>query len=77
MTEAEVKRIVSEAVTETLTRLGIDADDPIEFQKDMAHVRSWRQAKETVVKQGLITAIGIVTAGILGLIWLAITGKGT
>lgn len=75
MTEAEVKRIVAESVDQTLTRLGVDVSDPLEFQKDMAHLRAWRESVATVKKQGLITAVGIVVAGIIGLIWLALKGQ--
>ena len=76
MTDADVKKIVAETVAETLMKLGIDASDPVEFQKDMAHLREWRQSINTVKRQGLISAVGIVTAGILGAIWLAIRGTG-
>jgi hypothetical protein len=76
MTEAEVKRIVAETVEQTLLKLGVDTEDPVALQKDMAHLRMWRESMETVRKQSLITAIGIVTAGVLGLIWMALTGKG-
>jgi hypothetical protein len=72
MTEADIRRIVAETVDQTLTRLGIAADDPLEVQKDMQHLRQWRESVATVKKQGLITAIGILTAG--GAIWLAIKG---
>lgn len=74
MTEAEIRRIVAHAVDETLTRLGIEADEPIEVQKDMQHLRAWRESIATVKRQGIITAIGILTAGIIGAIWLAIKG---
>jgi hypothetical protein len=74
MTEAEVKRIVAEAVAETLTKLGIQVDDPLEAQKDMQFLRQWRESAATVKKQSLITAVGVITVGILGLIWLAIRG---
>lgn len=72
MTEHEIRRIVSETVKETFMRLGIDSEDPIEFQKDMQHVRSWRTSVETVKRQGIMTAIGIITAGFLGAIWMAV-----
>ncbi len=75
VTEHELKKIVAEAVTETLLQLGIDASNPVEMQKDMAHLRSWRESVSTVKQQGLITAVGIVTAGIIGLIWLALRGS--
>lgn len=74
MTEQDVKRIVQDTVAETLLKLGVDAEDPIEFQRDMQFVRSWRDSASTVKKQSLITAVGILTAGILGLIWMAIKG---
>lgn len=74
MTEQEIRRIVAETVKETLTRIGIEADDPLEAQKDFQHLRSWRTSTETIKRQGLLTSVGIVTAGIVGLIWMAIKG---
>jgi hypothetical protein len=76
MTEADIQRIVSGAVAGTLIKLGIDADDPVEFQKDMAHLREWRQSVETVKRQTIVTAVGIFTAGVLGLIWMAFRSAG-
>lgn len=76
MTEAEIRKIVAETVAETLMRIGIEADDPMEAQKDFQHLRSWRTSTETVKRQGLLTAIGIVTAGIIGAVWMALKGAG-
>jgi hypothetical protein len=75
MTEHELKKIVAEAVSETLLQLGIDASDPVEMQKDMAHLRAWRESVNTVKQQGLVTAVGILVAGMLGLLWLAFKGS--
>lgn len=77
MTENEVKKIVAEAVAETLLTLGIDTSDPVALQKDMAHLRSWRESIATVKKQSLVTAVGIIVAGVLGLIYLAFKGGPT
>jgi hypothetical protein len=66
---------VSETVDATLLKLGIDATDPLEFQADMQHLRAWRQSVNTVKRQSLMTAIGILTTGILGLIYMALTGR--
>lgn len=77
MNEQEVRKIVAEAVRETLTSLGIPADSPIEVQKDMAHLRAWRESVAAVKRQGFLTAVGILTAGILGLIWMAVKGPPT
>jgi hypothetical protein len=74
MTEAEIRKIVSDTVSETLMKLGIDADDPLEFQADMQHLRNWRQSVATVKRQSLMTAIGIITAGVLAIVWMAAKG---
>lgn len=76
MTEAELNKIVSQAVAETLLKLGIDASDPIELQKDMQHLRQWRELVATVKRQGLMAAVGVITVGVLGLIWAALKGNG-
>jgi hypothetical protein len=75
VTEHEVKKIVAEAVAETLLTLGIDTTDPVELQKDMAHLRAWRESVATVKRQSLVTAVGIVIAGVLGLLWLGFKGS--
>lgn len=72
MNEQEIRKIVAEAVAETLTRLGIEASEPLEVQKDMQHLREWRESIATVKRQSLITAIGILVAGALGLVWMAV-----
>lgn len=78
MDESEIKELVKEAakeaVLETLLTLGLDAKEAKEVQADMLHVRKWREATETVKKQSLITAVGLVVVGVLGLIWMAIKG---
>ena len=69
MTEDEIKKIVSVTVSETLLKMGVNTDDPIEAQKDFQHLRSWRQSTEAVKRQSMLAAIGVVTAGMLALIW--------
>lgn len=82
MTEAEIRSLVDdvakqaakEAVKEIFLTLGIKTDDALEVQKDMQHLRAWRESVATVKRQSLMTAIGIITAGVLGLIWMAAKG---
>ena len=69
MTEDEIKKIISVTVSETLLKMGVNTDDPIEAQKDFMHLRSWRQSTEAVKRQSMLAAIGVVTAGMLALIW--------
>jgi uncharacterized protein (DUF952 family) len=69
MTEDEIKKIITVTVSETLLKMGVYTDDPIEAQKDFMHLRSWRQSTEAVKRQSMLAAIGVVTAGMLALIW--------
>ena len=75
MTEHEIRKIVAETVDQTLTRLGVDTENPIELQRDLQHLRDWRLAAAAVKRQGLISAVGIIVAGILGLMWLGLKGS--
>lgn len=74
--EALVKRTAEETahqvMRQTLLALGIDTANPLAFQADMQHLRAWRESISTVKRQGLLTAVGILVAGILGLIWTAV-----
>lgn len=74
MNEEEIRRIVAQSVTETLMRLGIEADDPLEAQKDFQHLRSWRTSTEAIKRQSFVTATVVIVTGALGLLWLAIKG---
>lgn len=74
-TEADIRKIVADTVKETLTKLGVDTENPLEYQKDQAFVRSWRNSSEAVKRQGIITAIGIITTGLVGLVWMALKGN--
>lgn len=42
--------------------------------KDLRHTRRWREATETVQKYSLISAVSVLVAGLLGLVWLAVKG---
>ncbi|TGT91377.1 hypothetical protein EN804_06100 [Mesorhizobium sp. M8A.F.Ca.ET.161.01.1.1] len=68
------RQAAREAVKETFITLGLDPDKPLEAQADMQFLRNWRESTGTVKRQTMLTAAAVVTAGILGLIWLAIKG---
>lgn len=83
MTEAEIKNVASEAATaavnDLLLKMGVDVSKPdalIEMQADFAHTRKWRKSVETVQRQSLIAAVGVIVSGIAGAIWMAISLKG-
>lgn len=70
MQEDDIKRIVSETVKETMLLLGVKIDDPVEMQKDFAHLRKWRGAVETAQSTSMLTVIGILVTGTLGALWI-------
>lgn len=83
LSSSEIQHIANEtakaAVRDTLLAMGVDVSDPKsiqEMQYDMAHVRRWRKSVETVQRQSLIAAIGIIVSGIAGAIWMAISFRG-
>lgn len=80
-----------EAVRETLLTLGIDVRDPIKaqtgmavlrevvfadgFAADMARVRKWCKAVDTVEAKGFLALIGFLVTGALGLIVVGVKTK--
>lgn len=74
MNANEIEAIVKSTVHETLMALGVDVENPMQVQRDFAALRTWRTSLETVRKQGLIVAVGILVAGFMGLVWVAIHG---
>lgn len=75
MTEAELKKVVSEAVSDTLTRLGIEVDDPLKVQRDLQFLRRWRESSETVTLKSIMTAVTLIVTGVLGLIYMKLQGQ--
>jgi hypothetical protein len=61
---------VQESVRQTLIQLGIASNDPIEMQKDMQHLRAWRQSMESVRSKSILTAVGILMTGTLAALWV-------
>ena len=72
LTRDEVDIVVKATVRETLTSMGIDAADPIEMQRDFQALRDWRRASNAIRTKGLMTLVAILTAGIIGAIWVGI-----
>lgn len=74
MTEEELKKVITDTVKDTLTNIGCQTDDPIEMQKDFAHLRDWRKSTEAVKKKGLLAAIGFIVVSTMGLALKAFLG---
>ena len=74
MTDEEARKVAREAVRETLQLIGLDVSNPGDLQRDFQFIRSWRVSSEAVKRQSIMTAIGIITAGVCGLIYMAFKG---
>lgn len=72
LSREELREVVTEGVTEAFKQLGIDADEPLETQRDMAHLRKWRVAVDQTTSAGFKTATGTIILGALGALWLGI-----
>jgi len=70
LTRAQLKEIIHDSVGEAMTRLGVDAQNPLEMQRDFQHLRDWRLSVQAVKKKGVMALIGILVSGICAFIWL-------
>jgi hypothetical protein len=70
-----IREAVQEAVQETLKSLGVDVEEPFAMQRDMQFLRATREASEAVKRTSVVTMIGAIVLGILGLIWAKLTGS--
>lgn len=68
MKEEEARAIVRA----TLQEIGVDVADPIEVQKDLAHLRSHRLASEKMGMALRLTMLGILVSGAAGALWVGI-----
>lgn len=75
LTEGRLRRIVKEGVTEALTTLGVDANDPIEMQKDFQHLRAWRLATAKIRMKAMLTVVGVIVVGACAAVWIGIASS--
>ncbi len=72
MTEDEIRELVESTVLRTFERLGLDAEDPIQVQRDFQFMRDWRLSSESVKAKALVAAVGILVAGAMGALFMGI-----
>lgn len=82
MTEDEIRDVARtaarEAVHEVMIAMGVDASNPaamIEMQKDFLSLREWRQSMQAIRRHSLITAVGVIVMGVLGVIYMNFTSR--
>ncbi len=67
----------TKAVSALLLTIGVDASEPqqvLKMQRDFANLRRWGDSMDLVRTRGLVTAVGVIVAGVLSLVWLALRG---
>ena len=72
VTRGELREVISYSVEETLVKLGIEADDPIEMQRDFQTLRDWRKASISIRSKAMLTVITLFVAGTLGALWIGV-----
>lgn len=70
MTRDDLKALMSEAVRDAFTKMGIDADEPLEMQKDFQHLREWRVAVAAARTKTMLSVMAILITGAMGAVWL-------
>lgn len=73
MTEEDIQRVADKAaraaVHDTLLALGIEANDPLAFQKRMAFLSSLEASSKTVIRHIMTVLAGALTLGVLYALW--------
>lgn len=70
LSESQLKGLVKDAVTETLSGLGFDIKHPLDVQRDLQYLRDWRHTTESIRGKAILVAVGISVAGLCGVLWL-------
>ena len=68
MTHDDLKKLIAEAVRETLLQMGADPSNPIEMQRDFQHLRQWRTASEDLRAKGMFALLSIFITGSVALL---------
>jgi hypothetical protein len=65
-----VRCLVADTVRQTLLQLGISPDQPLEVQKDMQHLRDWRESMALIRSKGILTVFTVGFTGLLAMLWV-------
>lgn len=62
----------TQAVTQTLTAMGLDPTKPFDAQKDMMWLRSTRERCEGTIGKALLTVVGLLVVGTVAALWTGV-----
>ena len=66
--EERLRAIIHDEFRDGMKMFGVDPDDTLENQKDMAWLRTWRIAVTRAGSSAGLTILGVLVTGTLGLI---------
>ena len=70
LTDEQLLKFTKGIVHETLLTIGVDADDPIEMQRDFQHMRDLRVTSNIIKKRALHIVVGIIVVGVISACWM-------
>lgn len=80
MDNHEVEQVATQVAEKVVNRLflilGVNASDEkelIKLQRDLAHLRGWRESMEIVRSRSLATAVGFLVTAVLGYVLFFVT----
>jgi hypothetical protein len=63
--EETLRRVISESMRDVLKGLGLDTNEPLEVQKDMAYLRTMRKVTQSTGIKMLMTGVWFGTIGLI------------
>jgi len=72
LSESDIRKLVRHTVSDTLTSLGIEHNEPHEMQKDFIHLRDMRKTTESMKQKTQMTLLGIFVTSSVAAFWLGI-----
>lgn len=72
LTKDEIRDLICQGVEDAMTRLGMDASNPLEMQRDFQHLRDWRLSVNSAKTKGVVAIVGIIVTGMLGALFMGL-----
>lgn len=71
LSKDDARELISEGVKQALTEVGLGGD-PLEMQRDMAHLRKWRMSIDAAQSTSFKVIVTTLISGFLGIVWLGL-----
>lgn len=72
LTKDEIRHLICQGVEDAMTKLGMDASNPLEMQRDFQHLRDWRLSVQSAKAKGILAVVGVLVSGMIGALFLGV-----